>query len=125
MLAAAITAVTFSLSSYHFDSQFNHMQGFNERNPGAIVELNERWLVGAYVNSYEKTTVLAGRRFRLGSAGPVRFHADVALDVNHSYRYPVVAMACASVNVLTVCGVPRFHTGGGGTLGFAVTFPVK
>lgn len=125
MLDVAITAITISLSSYHFDSQFNHLQGYNERNPGVVVELNERWLVGAYLNSYRRTTVLVGHRFHLGSAGPVRFHVDAALDVGRSYRYPVIAMACASVNVLSVCGVPRFASGGGAVLGLGVNFSLK
>lgn len=107
MILPAVTALTVTLGSYHLNPDFTHKPGFHERNPGIVVELDHKWLAGAYVNSFRQVTVLAGRRVGLGAVGGVQFSAFTAAATGYGGA-PVspVAAVCAEAAPVQVCTLP-------------------
>jgi len=113
--ATGVTGVYVTLGSYHVDKNWQHRDGFNERNPGLIVEINRKWLVGTYWNSFEQQTLLAGRRFDI--IGPV--YGFVALATG--YRAPGIGGLCVEALSMQLCGIPPV-LGHGGVFSFAYVY---
>lgn len=102
-LAAGITAVAMSLGSYHFDRSVVH----DEINPGLLVELEGKYVVGAYRNSWARTTVLVGRTFDFGNVGSVNFGA--VLGGCTGYDSPVCGALTARVGFVHLIFTPPTH----------------
>ena len=102
IIATTITAVAISMASYHTNR--HHVPRYNEINPGATVEFDGKYVVGAYLNSHKRVTVLAIRHFDIGNAGPVNFGAN--LGVGTGYGVPVLASIEARLGPLAVHLMP-------------------
>lgn len=122
MIAAAITAVYLTLGSHHVDEQWKHREGFNERNPGVIVEIDRRLITGVYNNSFERTTTLVGRRWELARFGAVEVSTFAALATG--YPAPVIGGLCVQRAPLQVCGLPGPLFGRKGVFSVAIVVPV-
>lgn len=83
-MLAAITALGFSLGSYHFATN-NH---FNQTNPGVIVDVGPV-VVGTYYNSYYKNSTFVAYDYNLaeGRYGEV----GILVGAITGYRAPVMA----------------------------------
>lgn len=95
----AITAAGIFLGSYHVD----RAAGYNERNPGVLVELGD-WHTGAYRNSLRRTTVFLMRDFGLAERGPVRL--SFQFGAASGYPSPVLGALRVSVGPVALYALP-------------------